>query len=166
MKIKWVYPLLVLIVLIADQWSKWIVARTIPLNGSISVIPDFFDIVHVRNRGAIFGFFSGAENSVVTIILTSTSLAAFLLVVYYFFKTPASEKLLKFSLTLIMAGAMGNLFDRIFRGYVIDFLDVFIKRWHWPSFNIADSCITVGALLLIYSFIFKGSSTCSPYSSK
>lgn len=86
------------------------------------------------------------------------------LVIYYFFKTPSSERLLKVSLSLILAGALGNLIDRVFRGYVIDFLDLYVKGWHWPSFNLADSCISIGALLLIYIFFFKKGPKCTPSS--
>jgi signal peptidase II len=82
--------------------------------------------------------------------------------VYYFLKASPEEKWLKISLSLIIAGALGNFIDRIFKGYVIDFLDVSVRGWHWPSFNVADSCISIGAVLLIYIFLFKRSPTCSP----
>jgi len=97
----------------------------------------------------------------VYLLLTFASLIALGLVVYYFFKTPPDEKFLKISLSLILAGALGNFVDRVFKGYVIDFLDVSIKGWHWPSFNMADSCISTGAVLLIFIFLFKRSPTCS-----
>ncbi len=70
---------------------------------------------------------------------------------------------MKISLSLILAGALGNLIDRVFRGYVIDFVDCYIKKWHWPFFNVADSCITIGALFLIYIFLFKKGTKCSQY---
>jgi signal peptidase II len=77
------------------------------------------------------------------------SLTALGLVIYYFVKVPTSERLLKFTLALVMAGALGNLFDRVTKGYVVDFLDFYIGSYHWPAFNIADSAIFVGAALLI-----------------
>jgi signal peptidase II len=119
-------------------------------------------LVHIRNKGAIFGFFSQSGNIWVFVLLTLASLAALGLVIYYFFKTPPNEKILKISLSLILAGAVGNLIDRVFRGSVIDFLDFSVKGWHWPSFNLADSCISIGALLLVFVFLFKRSSKCSP----
>jgi len=155
------YFLFILFFLIVDQLTKFIISRSIGLNNSLSVIPGFFDLVHVRNKGAIFGIFSRSGSQVVHILLMLASLVALALVIYYFFKTAISEKLLKISLSLILAGALGNLIDRIFRGYVIDFLDFSIKSWHWPSFNVADSCISVGALLLIFILFFKRSPKCS-----
>lgn len=155
------YFLFILFFLIVDQLTKFIISRSIGLNNSLSVIPGFFDLVHVRNKGAIFGIFSQSRSQLVHILLMLASLVALALVIYYFFKTAISEKLLKISLSLILAGALGNLIDRIFRGYVIDFLDFSIKGWHWPSFNVADSCISVGALLLIFILFFKRSPKCS-----
>lgn len=160
------YFLLIIILLIADQVTKIWISRNIVLNSSIEVIPDFFQLVHIRNKGAIFGFFSQSGSRYVFLLLTLASLAALGLVLYYFFKAAPDEKWLKISLSLIIAGALGNFLDRIFKGYVIDFLDVSVKGWHWPSFNVADSCISIGAVLLIFIFLFKRSPTCSPSSSK
>ncbi len=84
--------------------------------------------------------------------------------VYYFIKTPASDGKVKLALSLILAGALGNLVDRVGRGFVIDFLDFYVGRWHWPFFNVADSCITIGALLLILFFVIRRPA-CSPSSS-
>jgi signal peptidase II len=152
---------LILFLLIADQVTKALIARNIILNTSKEIIPGFFHLVHIRNRGAIFGFFSQSGNRFVFLFLTLASLAALSLVVYYFFKASPKERLFKIALSLIMAGALGNFLDRIFKGFVIDFLDVSVKGWHWPSFNVADSCISVGAALLIFIFLFKRSPLCS-----
>jgi signal peptidase II len=92
------------------------------------------------------------------------TLVALALVVYYFFMIPTAEKLTKISLSLILAGALGNLIDRVFRGYVIDFLDLYVKKWHWPSFNVADSCVTIGAFLLVFIVFFKRRRICTPSS--
>jgi signal peptidase II len=94
-------------------------------------------------------------------MLTLASLAALAFVIFYFFKTPTSERLMKISLSLILAGALGNLIDRIFRGYVIDFLDFYVKKWHWPSFNISDASITIGAFIIIFIFFFRKGLKCS-----
>ena len=72
------------------------------------------------------------------------------LVVYYFLKTPASQKAMKFALSLILAGALGNFIDRFFRGYVVDFLEFHVRGFYWPTFNVADSCISIGAVLLVF----------------
>lgn len=150
--------------MLLDQATKFAIVRFVPLLTSVKIIPGFLNITHIHNRGAIFGFFSKAESRVVYLLLTLASLAALGLVIYYFFKTPREEKLTKISLALIMAGALGNLIDRISKGYVVDFLDFYIQRWHWPFFNIADSCITVGAFLLLFSFL-RRRPQCSPSSS-
>jgi signal peptidase II len=153
--------LFILILLVADQVSKAIVASKIDLFSSRSVIRGFFNLTHIRNRGAIFGFFSQYGSQLLYLFLTLASFLALGLVVYYFFKTPAPERLMKISLSLILAGALGNLIDRVFRGYVIDFLDFYFKKWHWPAFNVADSCVTVGAVLLIYVFLFRREVKCT-----
>ncbi len=155
------YFVFIIILMVADQVTKALIARNIVLNSSKEVIPGFFQLVHIRNKGAIFGFFSQSGSRYVYLLLTLASLAALGLVVYYFFKASPDERWLKFSLSLIMAGALGNFIDRISKGYVIDFLDVSVKGRHWPSFNVADSCISTGAVLLIFIFLFKRSPTCS-----
>ena len=157
------YFILVVLILVVDQVTKSVVAKNIAFGTNRSLIPGFFNLSHVRNRGAIFGFFSQASDPLVFVLLTLASLAAFSLVVYYFIKVPDSERLLKITLSLILAGALGNLFDRIFRGYVIDFLDFYVGRYHWPSFNVADSCISVGAVLLLFIYFFKRGRKCSLY---
>ncbi|MBE3111297.1 MAG: signal peptidase II [Acidobacteria bacterium] len=155
---------LTMIALIAlDQATKHIIARTVDLYDSVTVIPGFFNITRIHNKGAIFGTFSQANNKLVFALLTAASLAALALVVYYFFKTPAGDKLMKVALTLIMAGALGNQFDRLIRGHVIDFLDFYVGKAHWPFFNAADSCITIGACLMLV-ILFRRKPECSPSS--
>lgn len=149
------YIALVPILLVIDQLTKLMISKNIPYGTNQIIIPGFFNLSHVRNKGGIFGIFSQSGNSTVFVLLTLASLIALILVIYYFVITPTSEPLLKFTLTLIMAGALGNLLDRILRGYVIDFLDFYIGKNHFPSFNVADSCITIGAILLIYTFFIR-----------
>jgi signal peptidase II len=149
------YFIFIFLLLVVDQVTKTLIDRSVALFSSKTILPGFFNLVHVRNRGAIFGFLAHMDNSLIYILLTLASLTALVLVVYYFFKTPATEKLLLAALSLILAGALGNLVDRVFRGYVIDFLDFYVKNWHWPSFNVADSCISVGAFVLISVLIFR-----------
>jgi len=155
------YFLLTIALVALDQATKHIIARTVDLFESVPVIPGFFNITRVHNKGAIFGTFSQANNKLVFALLTAASLAALALVVYYFFKTPAGDKLMKVALTLITAGALGNQFDRLMRGHVIDFLDFYIGRAHWPFFNAADSCITIGACLMLV-ILFRRKPECSP----
>lgn len=164
MKRRSTYLVFITVLLTIDQITKTAIFRSINPFDERSVIPDFFNLVHVRNKGAIFGFFSNADSSFIFVLLTVFSLAALGLVVYYFIKTPVSEKLMNVSLSLILAGALGNQIDRIMRGYVIDFLDFKFWGWHWPSFNVADSCISTGAVLLIFIFFFKRGPECTPSS--
>jgi len=161
---KLIYPVIILALLCIDQLTKALVARSIPFQSSKSIIPGFFNLTHIRNRGAIFGFFSHSESRILFVFLTLVSLVALGLVIYYFFKTPSSQRFMKLSLSVILAGALGNLIDRIIRGYVIDFLDFHIKNWHWPSFNVADACISAGAFLLIFILVFKRGKECIPSS--
>jgi signal peptidase II len=155
---------LIALLVILDQLAKWVIVRYVGLYRSLKIIPGFFTITHIHNKGAIFGAFSQTDKPLVFVLLTAASLIALALVVYYFIKTPASEWGMKLALSLILAGALGNLLDRIFRGYVIDFLDFYIKNRHWPYFNVADSCITIGAFLLLFFFLIR-KPACTPSSS-
>lgn len=158
------YALLALVLVVIDQVTKGIVARHVTLYESVPVIRGFFNITRIHNKGAIFGTFSQTGNTLVFALLTAASLAALGFVVYYFFKTPSTDKLMKIALTLIMAGALGNQFDRLVRGHVIDFLDFYVGQAHWPFFNAADSCITVGAFLMLV-VLFRRKPECTPSSS-
>ena len=146
------YLALILGLAVVDQVTKAAVAGAIDLYRVVPVIPGFFNITRIHNSGAIFGILSGSGKLPVFILLTGASLFALGFVLRFFVKTPASDRLTKVALSLILAGALGNLTDRILRGYVIDFLDFHVGRHHWPFFNVADSCITVGALLLVLIF--------------
>ncbi len=158
------YLLLILALMAFDQAAKLVVSRTVELYESRTVIPGFFNLTRIHNRGAIFGAFNQSNNTAVFIALTAASVLALGLVVFYFIKTPASDRLMKISLSLILAGALGNLLDRFLRGYVIDFLDLHIGNAHWPFFNVADSCITIGAVLMVLIF-FRRKPECTPSSS-
>jgi signal peptidase II len=149
------YLILALLLVMADQLTKYFIVRSIPIYESSRVIPGFFDLTHIRNRGAIFGFFNHSDSGFIRFGLLAASLVALVFILFYFFRTSPSEKLMKLSLTLILAGAMGNMADRILKGYVVDFLDFYAGGWHFPSFNMADSCITCGAALLLFVFFFR-----------
>jgi signal peptidase II len=157
------HGLLALALVAADQATKAVVARHVALYESVPVIRGFFNITRVHNKGAIFGTFSQTGNPLVFVLLTAASLAALAFVVYYFFKTPTTDGLMKFALTLILAGALGNQFDRLVRGHVIDFLDFYVGQAHWPFFNVADSCISIGACLMLV-VLFRRKPSCTPSS--
>lgn len=163
-KKNYFYFIFILFWLVMDQLSKYLVARYLNLYQVVEVIPGFFNLTRVHNRGAIFGFLGNSSQPLALILLNLGALLAFAVVAYYFIKTPPEMVLTRVSFALIISGAMGNILDRIFRGYVIDFLDFYIGRYHWPFFNLADSCITIGAILLIYN-LFRSQKKCSQSSS-
>jgi len=153
-RLKWLG--LSLLVLIFDQASKLVIASSMQLYQSIP-ITSFFKLTYVRNTGAAFSFLSDAGGwqrwlFAVLAILISIIIAVWLT------RLKKQETLLAVALSLILGGAMGNLIDRLAYGYVIDFLDVYYQTWHWPAFNVADSAITLGVILmLVESFGFGGS---------
>ncbi len=162
----WIYYLAVALpVVLFDQLTKGIIAGTMELYACKRVVPGLFNLTRIHNRGAVFGAFSSTDTDAAFWILSASTLLALAMVVYLFSKTPASDRLVRFALALIMGGAVGNLADRLIRGYVIDFLDVYIGQAHWPSFNVADSAITIGVSLVLISFLRRKPS-CSPSSSK
>ncbi|MDA8299688.1 MAG: signal peptidase II [Deltaproteobacteria bacterium] len=136
-------------VLILDQLLKYIINNKISLIGKITVIKHYFNIVHVDNTGVAFGLMSGYSN-ILIILLTALIIAA---LIYFLFKTKINSNLLFISSSLIISGAFSNLLSRIFQGYVVDFLDFHIYAYHWPSFNVADSCVVVGTILFFISIM-------------
>jgi signal peptidase II len=144
------YLILSAVVIILDLWTKHLVLKSIRLHEAVPVIPDFFQIVHVRNTGAAFGLGANASSKLVPILLNVGAIAVFCVVVVYAFRTAVTDRLLQTGLHLILGGAIGNLVDRFRFGYVVDFLDVYIGTHHWPAFNVADSAICIGIALLFF----------------
>lgn len=132
-----------------DQLSKKLVESHLALYDSISIIPGFFDLIHIRNTGTAFSFLANQQSLWIPrllIAITSLTLAAIL---YFVLRFPGLSLTMQTGLFLVMGGAVGNLLDRVRYGYVIDFLDVYIGPYHWPTFNVADSAITVGIALVL-----------------
>jgi signal peptidase II len=136
------------VILILDQASKWYVDARFALYESVPVIRGWFHLTYIRNKGAAFGIF--ADSAVRVPFFITVSLVALLVILWYLRRLRAEQTLAAFSLSLIFAGALGNLIDRVRLGEVIDFLDVFWRHYHWPAFNVADSAICVGVALLIW----------------
>ncbi len=136
-------------VLISDQLSKYFINNGISLINKITVIKYYFNIVHIDNTGVAFGFMSGYSGLFI-IFLTALIIAA---LTYFLFKTKINSNLFIISSSLIISGAFSNLLSRIFQRYVVDFLDFHIYGYHWPSFNLADSSVVVGTILLFISVI-------------
>ncbi len=151
---KRIYHLLIaLAVVLADRFTKSLVARTISLHDSIPVIPGLFQLTHVQNRGAAFGLFSDSPTEWKILMLVVFSLAALIVIVAVLWKSGQALNATGVGLSLVVGGAVGNLWDRVISRYVIDFLDVYVGRYHWPAFNVADSAIVVGAFLLVIDIL-------------
>ena len=135
------------VILALDQATKLYVDANFRLHESMPVIRGFFNLTYVRNKGAAFGIL--ADNAVRIPFFITVSIVAMFGILWYINRVRNDQKLTVFSLSLVFAGAFGNLIDRIRLGEVIDFLDVFWQRYHWPAFNVADSAICVGVTLLL-----------------
>jgi signal peptidase II len=144
------------LILLLDQITKFYVDSSMRLHESIPVIQGLFSITHVRNPGAAFGFLADASPLFRAIFFVAVTVLAIILVVHYIWKSRAEEPRLTFALSLILSGAVGNLIDRVRLGEVIDFLDVYIGSTHWPAFNVADSAISVGAVILFIEITRRG----------
>ena len=145
---KPLHYIVALAVAAADLLSKWWIvthAEQLP----IVVIPDFFSLTLVRNSGVAFGLFQESESALKPFVLSSIALAALLAIIYYAGKLEATQRGLKLILSMVMGGVLGNFLDRLYHGSVVDFLEVFWRQYHWPTFNLADSAISVGIVLLL-----------------
>ena len=149
-------PLLIaLAVLLLDRITKWAIAQTIPLEDAINIVPGFFRLTHLENTGAAFSLFADSSSPFRTTLLIAFSVAALSVVSVLLWKDRRVFHSGTLALSLILGGAVGNLWDRIANGKVTDFLDFYIGIHHWPPFNIADSAIVVGALLLFMRMLRK-----------
>jgi signal peptidase II len=147
------YALLVVAILVLDRWTKALVLDRFDLNASVSVIDGFFNITYVRNTGVAFGIFSSISSPVKSIVLSIFTACAAVAVITYSYRSPLRNRLLQVALALILGGALGNLYDRLAYGYVVDFLEFYLGNYHWPAFNIADSAISTGVVLLALEII-------------
>ena len=156
-KTKLSYIYITVLVVFGDWVSKYLIHDVLNLYGSFSVKDGFFSIVHVRNFGTAFGFMnSGRETFFNNLFFILASIVAVFLVVFLIVKENPSNRLSLISLYLILGGIIGNQGERIFHGYVTDFLDFYIGNHHWPAFNVADSAITVGLVLYFFAnYVFN-----------
>jgi signal peptidase II len=146
--------LLFTVILATDRIIKAIIPRLMDLYQSIQVVPGFFHITHVQNSGGAFGILADWTSPLRRLFFILASIVA-LGLLYYLYRQAirATSRYLRLAIVLIAAGAVGNLYDRATTGEVVDFLDFFVGRYHWPAFNVADSAITIGALLLGYLYL-------------
>ncbi len=138
-----------------DQYTKFLVRQNFDLYESVPVIKGFFNLTYITNKGAAFGFMSGADGPWIGRFFILFSIFAIVLVIFIYREIEKDDKALKTALILILSGAVGNLADRFYAGKVTDFLDFHIGSYHWPAFNVADSCITIGVIVIIASWIYS-----------
>jgi signal peptidase II len=146
-----------IVVLLLDRIAKWAIASNIPLRDSVVVIPGFFNLAHVENPGAAFGLFAESPAQWKVGALVSFSVIALIVVSALLWKNGHVLSTTTIGLSLILGGALGNLWDRMVSGHVVDFLDFYVGSYHWPAFNVADSAIVVGAILLVAEIVFAKS---------
>src|SRR5437588_7413107 len=149
--------LIALGVLLLDRYTKWLVARDISLHDSITVIKRVFYITHVENRGAAFGLFADSPSEWKIGLLVLFSIVSLVIVSALLWRSSHSMSTTGVGLALILGGALGNLWDRLVSGRVVDFLLFYVGQYQWPAFNVADSAIVIGAGLLVFEILFTKS---------
>ena len=137
------------LIVLLDYFTKKTIESKVLLYESINVLP-FLNIVHVENKGAAFSLLTNLGNN----YFVAISIIAISVIIFYLSQLPKGLEL--FSLSMILGGAVGNLIDRLRIGKVVDFIDIYIGRWHWPAFNVADSALTVGIILFLLANIRRG----------
>lgn len=153
-------------VVAVDQLAKWVIRSTMHLNQTIEVLGEFFTLSFILNSGIAFGMFDSHPSPYKTPLLIFVSLVALGIILYIFLSLPRNVRLAGVSMGLVFGGAIGNIIDRMARGEVVDFLDVDfpdivipalnIHMTRWPTFNIADSCVLVGIVMLLVIIIRHG----------
>ncbi len=146
-----------LLVVALDRWSKLAVASHIAMYRHIQIIPGFFRLTHTENTGAAFSLFADSPAHWKTAVLIGFSCIAMVIVTVLLWRQTRAFTITGIALSLILGGALGNLWDRVASGRVIDFLLVYIKQYEWPVFNLADSAIVIGATLLVLEILFQKS---------
>ncbi|HSE43548.1 MAG TPA: signal peptidase II [Acidobacteriota bacterium] len=145
------YLLISLVVFLVDQITKTIVVQGMDPHQSIDVIPNLFNITYVHNRGAVFGLGSNFSAPYLSWMLSILSIVSLGIILFYFLRVRTTSPRLYTGLALVLGGALGNLYDRLKNGYVVDFLDMHWFEHHWPFFNVADLSICLGVGLLLIS---------------
>ncbi len=135
-----------LVVVVADQLTKWAALKYLTRHVEVAVVP-FVNLTLVYNRGAAFGFLNSASGWQ-NVFFIAVAAVACVAIGYFLYRLEPGEKKMGIGLSLILGGAIGNLIDRLAHGYVIDFIDFYYQSWHWPAFNVGDSAITVGAVII------------------
>ena len=148
--------------IVVDQYTKFMITLHIPLSYSINVVEGFFNLTHVRNSGVAFGIFSEQNSQLKPYLLIFVSIIAIIAILVIFHQTGKEKRLVQGGLVLVFSGAIGNLIDRVLHKEVIDFIDIFFNNRHWPAFNVADACITIGVMLLAADLLWSSKGSNSP----
>ena len=147
---KYIHFLIVLLIFLLDQLTKkWVLLNLLP--GESLYITPFLNLTLVFNTGAAFSLLqtaSGWQN----MFFTGVALFISVMIIIWFYYSPTNKVLLRMGLASILGGALGNVLDRLMRGYVVDFIDLHISHWHWPVFNVADAGIFIGVCLIGWSW--------------
>jgi len=151
-KYPWV-GLIIAGVLILDQWTKYLIDVHIRRHEVITIIPGFFNLTNVRNPGAAFGILSDMHGSWRSLFFILVTFVAVIVIAVLIWKT--RERLLVLAFSLIAGGALGNAIDRLRYGEVVDFIQWYVKSYYWPSFNVADSAISIGVGLLAIDMLIS-----------
>ncbi len=145
-----------LFIIVADQITKWLIRANVVFFERIPVL-SFLDITHLRNRGAAFGIFNDLPDILRMPLFAFVLIVAVVVICVFLKKADAGERILILSFSLILGGAIGNSIDRFRLGYVTDFIDLHWfgdPKYHWPPFNVADSAITIGVILILFDTLF------------
>ncbi len=143
-------------VLLFDQLSKAVVSSALRMYEVRPIIPGLLNLTRVHNTGAAFGLLSGQVSPARTFFFLVVSTLAMGVVVWMLLRLPENQKMEQVALSLIFGGALGNVVDRIRLGEVVDFIDIYYRSYHWPAFNVADSAISIGVILLLFRLVFVG----------
>jgi len=137
------------VLVVADQVTKLLIRRSLELYDSTVVIPNLFSLTRIHNTGAAFGLLDGADLPFQTALLALVSTGALVGLMVFAASLPDMHRLARVGVSLVVGGAAGNLIDRLWLGYVVDFVDVYWQGWHFWAFNVADSAISIGMVLII-----------------
>src|SRR6185369_15002556 len=144
-----VSALLALLIIALDQYTKSLISSSWRIGESHPIVPEIFSLTYVRNRGGAFGLMADLPEAWRVAFFVIFAIATVSALLWMLRSTPRGDVLQRFALTAVIGGAAGNLYDRVRYGEVVDFLDVYYRDWHWPAFNVADSFISCGVVLLL-----------------
>ena len=153
---------LIAAIVVVDQITKLLIQYYVPVFSSVTVVPGLVDLVHVHNAGVAFGFLNDVDHPFRSLLTTGLAVVALIGIVYYATHLDPRERLARLGLSLILGGAVGNLIDRSRQGYVVDFVDVYWRDWHFWAFNVADAAISIGAVLIFLELLLPSRHVSNP----